>query len=344
MSFRFIRRKNILPGIRLNLSKSGGSLSFGPRGASMTVGTSGVRKTVGIPGTGLYYTETGSSRKRKKRSRNPAPPAPEPAARRLELGFFKRLFTPQEEEDFVDGLRSFVAGDEEKALEYFSKSMHIPDAAFVAGFIFLKQGKFREAAAALEKADRKHRELCRYFNKYGITLRLTMPITEEIAAHIRPGRRGVLLGLVEALQEMGEYDRAVEVLEEQLRLSPSDAAVKLSMAELLMEGYPGDRQVCTRIVEMTGGIRNESSIHAALMLYKGRALRRLGLNTAARDTLTAACRKKKNRSEQVRRAVRYERALVYRELGRKSRARAELESIYAEEPGFEDVAERLGIE
>ncbi|MBD3179398.1 MAG: DUF4236 domain-containing protein [Candidatus Latescibacteria bacterium] len=343
MSFRFIRRKKILPGINLNLSKSGGSLSFGPRGAKLTVGTSGVRKTVGVPGTGLYYTDRKSSGSRKKRRKGSAPPPVQPKSR-LDLGFFKRLFTPQEEEDFVDGLKSFVAGKEDKALEYFKNSMHIADAAFMAGFIFLKKGRFREAVSSLERADRKHSDLCRYFSKYGISLKMTMPITEEIAAHITPGRRGLLLGLVEALQELGEHGRAVAVLENLLDMDSSDPAVRLSLAELLLEGYPDDPKVCRRIVELTAELKNESSIHAALMLYKGKALRALGLYTAARDTLTAAYRRKKDRSEEVRRAVRYERAMVYRELGKSSRARSELEGIFAEDPGYEDVASLLGLE
>ncbi|RLC08862.1 MAG: DUF4236 domain-containing protein, partial [Deltaproteobacteria bacterium] len=41
MSFRFWRRIKIAPGVTLNLSKSGGSLSFGPRGAKFTVGSRG---------------------------------------------------------------------------------------------------------------------------------------------------------------------------------------------------------------------------------------------------------------------------------------------------------------
>ncbi len=58
MSFRFWRRVKIAPGVTLNLSKSGGSLSFGPRGAKFTVGPRGKRATVGIPGTGIFYTTT----------------------------------------------------------------------------------------------------------------------------------------------------------------------------------------------------------------------------------------------------------------------------------------------
>lgn len=55
-NFRFYRRVSIFPGLSVNLSKSGPSLTVGVRGAHMTFGNSGVTRTVGIPGTGLYYT------------------------------------------------------------------------------------------------------------------------------------------------------------------------------------------------------------------------------------------------------------------------------------------------
>jgi hypothetical protein len=46
-----------MPGLRLNLSKRGASLSAGRRGAWLTFGSSGTRATVGLPGTGLSYTQ-----------------------------------------------------------------------------------------------------------------------------------------------------------------------------------------------------------------------------------------------------------------------------------------------
>jgi hypothetical protein len=58
MPLRLTRRIRILPGLRLNLSKSGASISVGHKGAWVTVGTRGRRMTVGLPGTGLYWTET----------------------------------------------------------------------------------------------------------------------------------------------------------------------------------------------------------------------------------------------------------------------------------------------
>lgn len=53
---RLWRTKSILPGLRMNLSKSGPSWSLGPRGAHFTIGPHGTRSTIGIPGTGVYYT------------------------------------------------------------------------------------------------------------------------------------------------------------------------------------------------------------------------------------------------------------------------------------------------
>lgn len=57
MGFRVYRRKKIGPGLTLNISKSGPSLTMGRRGAKVTIGSRGTRTTVGLPGTGVYYTK-----------------------------------------------------------------------------------------------------------------------------------------------------------------------------------------------------------------------------------------------------------------------------------------------
>jgi Protein of unknown function (DUF4236) len=53
---RFFRRLRLAPGLSLNLSKSGPSISVGPRGAKLTIGRGGVRRSIGIPGTGISAT------------------------------------------------------------------------------------------------------------------------------------------------------------------------------------------------------------------------------------------------------------------------------------------------
>lgn len=78
MGFRFQKRITLFPGVRVNISKSGASLSVGPRGASMTMGKRGVYGNVGIPGSGLSYRERLDRPSRPERpERAPANPGPQ---------------------------------------------------------------------------------------------------------------------------------------------------------------------------------------------------------------------------------------------------------------------------
>jgi hypothetical protein len=56
MGFRFQKRIKLLPGVRLNVSKSGLSTSVGVTGARVTYGHGKKRTTVGVPGSGISHT------------------------------------------------------------------------------------------------------------------------------------------------------------------------------------------------------------------------------------------------------------------------------------------------
>lgn len=56
MGLRFYKRVHLFPGVAVNVSRSGPSLTVGMRGAHVTMGRSGITRTVGLPGTGIYYT------------------------------------------------------------------------------------------------------------------------------------------------------------------------------------------------------------------------------------------------------------------------------------------------
>ena len=58
MGFRYRSSIRLARGLRINLSKSGASLSVGGRGATVNLGKRGVRTTVGLPGSGVSYSET----------------------------------------------------------------------------------------------------------------------------------------------------------------------------------------------------------------------------------------------------------------------------------------------
>jgi Protein of unknown function (DUF4236)/Bacterial SH3 domain len=56
VGWRFRRTVKILPGVRLNISRSGISTTLGPNGVSINLGKRGTRTTVGIPGTGISHS------------------------------------------------------------------------------------------------------------------------------------------------------------------------------------------------------------------------------------------------------------------------------------------------
>ncbi len=133
MAFRFFRRFRVAPSTTMNLSKSGPSLSFGPRGAKMPLGSKGMRRTLRLPGTGFFYTEHSpysSSSGRRRGAPSRAGQTHVPVEDRLNLGFFKRLITPRDERAFVDGLKAFVQGREGCALKQFRTSLVLADSAF----------------------------------------------------------------------------------------------------------------------------------------------------------------------------------------------------------------------
>lgn len=72
MGLRFYHRFRLAPGLTLNLSKRGASVSAGMRGAHVTVGMHGTRETIGLPGTGVFLTEHQGRASRARQAAKPA--------------------------------------------------------------------------------------------------------------------------------------------------------------------------------------------------------------------------------------------------------------------------------
>jgi hypothetical protein len=74
MGFRFRKSIKLLPGVRLNISKTGVSTSVGTGGATVNLKRGRKpRVTVGIPGSGISYSESISAS-------DASTPTPDPAA------------------------------------------------------------------------------------------------------------------------------------------------------------------------------------------------------------------------------------------------------------------------
>ncbi|HEX2171771.1 MAG TPA: DUF4236 domain-containing protein [Dehalococcoidia bacterium] len=69
MGWSFRKSLKLLPGVRLNLSKGGPSLSVGRSGAAANLGRRGVRVTLGLPGTGLRWSGRVGGGRRRRRGR-----------------------------------------------------------------------------------------------------------------------------------------------------------------------------------------------------------------------------------------------------------------------------------
>ncbi|MBE3551231.1 MAG: hypothetical protein BLITH_0745 [Brockia lithotrophica] len=343
MGFRFFRRIKLAPGVHVNFSKSGASLSLGSRGGKITFGPRGTRITTGIPGTGLYHTTVLPKRRASEEKKVLAAfSPPSSAASAPTLGFFQRLFTPPQEIAFVEGMRELVLGREEKALAKLQESLSLPDGALTAGLVALRLKGAKEALPYLERALQLQEGIGKTFAKYGIHPNFTLLFPYGIALTAPADQKGLLLALAQVYEDLGKVAEALTFLEHLANNQPQDELARLCLVHALMHGTPGE-EAYRRVLQLTAFLPNETPVHTLLLLYRARALKGLGLLEAAKETLTQALRRKKDRPSELMKALRYERALLYEDMGNPRQARKELEKIYAEDPAYADVAARLGL-
>ena len=62
MTYRYRKSIKLIPGVKLNLSKSGISTSIGKRGATVNIGHGRVKSTIGLPGSGISYSRSTSTK------------------------------------------------------------------------------------------------------------------------------------------------------------------------------------------------------------------------------------------------------------------------------------------
>lgn len=337
MGFRFRKTIKILPGVRLNLSKSGGSISIGPRGAKLTVGPRGVRATVGIPGSGISYTTTS------KQLAPFAKPKGNAGKSGLDLSFLEKLTLSEEEKTFVEGCQALYSDHLEEAFARFKSLPNNADAAFIAGVLAFQNGALAEAETFLLAAEKDKANLRQSFAKYDLAPTFQIAITEEITAEIGADEQGVMLALAEVSQAKGDWEAATQRMRQFLDLAPDDVIARLSLEELLWDHKGEDQAALQEIVTLTGSLQNTTPLHTALLLYKAKALGKLGLLDAAKDILSEALKRKKDRPAELLLALQYERAAILSQQGQDSQARKDFESIYAQDPNYEDVAQRLGL-
>lgn len=351
--FRFRREIDVLPWLKINISKTGLSATIGPEAAHVTVGSHGTYVYVDVPGKGTYFRRkldpmmedirgTDDEDKEKDSKENEQAKQDENT---IDFGILDRLVADSTETAFVQSIQDLNQSKHPSTV-YASakKAIAHPDGAFVAGFIAAQSNDWTSAVDHFERALANHAQLGELFAKYEIELQVMLPISEEFATAIQPNYRDCLLAIAVAHERLEHNKIAINYLKEIFeKYDSDDLVVRILMAELLDETYGEYPRIQHEIIKIAQGVQNESPLHATLMYYRGRALRRLNVIQGARDTLTKALRRKKGYPSDLLASLRYERALIYEIEGKKKRAHEEFEKIYALAPDLEDVAERIGI-
>ncbi|MBX2801465.1 MAG: DUF4236 domain-containing protein [Myxococcales bacterium] len=236
----------------LNVSKTGVSVSIGPKGARVTMGTSGSRVTVGAPGTGLFYTHKFKGAKaekgKAKAEAQPAVAEASPAEATPEASPVPSVtpLTPEQQEAFAQACVAAGEGREAEAVAVLAELSHHPDAAFFMGLLLLRtqvmgpadaaedqaEEVAEQAVQALRQAFSERGALGQAFNAAGFDLALELPITDEVTVRLRPDPLGAGLALVESLQRLDEVEEGMGVLRTLSDSHPGNPLVQMSLKDL----------------------------------------------------------------------------------------------------------------
>ncbi|MBR0458093.1 MAG: DUF4236 domain-containing protein [Victivallales bacterium] len=370
MGFRFRKSISLLPGVRLNITKSGPSLSIGPRGAKANISTKGVRGTVGIPGTGMSWSQSKSFSSMKKgasgsektssastktstRTRTaapqPEPQSPESAQissdlQKLEVNFFSKLFLSGDEKKCIEGIKAYLHGNRLAAMVNLREAAKtIPDAAFTAAFISLDDDP-ATALQMLDLAEAHIHDLGKFYVKYGLSLTMSIQICEGAVTDLQPEPRALTLARVEVLQQQGEYATACNLLTALLKQHPNDLLATISLADLVLDSAPEDKAWLQTIVKLTATTANSSPLHTVLLYFRAIALATLDQTDLALETVSTALRSTAGRPPTLLVNLYALKGTLLESQGKMALAKRAWQQVYALAPDYEGIEEHLAIE
>lgn len=338
MGYRFYKSKSLGKGMRVSVSKSGLGMSVGGKGMRYSVHSSGrTRKTVRVPGSGLAYQSYGSSKGRSGTRQRAAPPqAPSTM-------FKAPLFSSKAEKTYVKGIHAFIDQDYAKVYEAFTKVVElntgILSGHFFAGMAANQTERGADSIKFLEHVVQADEDLPDdLMRKYHLdeVMMLPLGITPSVTVELEPTSITACLILAEIYQTQERIEPAIGLLENLVDLAPEIPCIVLSLSELYAQA-----EMWEELATVPAKFNNTDDLSAEVLRYKARAFRHKGMHQGALELLKEALKSKK-RDAEILKAARYERALVYQEMGKNSQAKKDLERLYAEDPTYEDVASRLG--
>ncbi|MEX0767550.1 MAG: DUF4236 domain-containing protein [Microthrixaceae bacterium] len=338
MGFRLRKSIQLMPGVRLNMSRSGLGVSAGVKGFRISQRPDGtVQQSVSMPGTGISHvqrldTASGASTSRTAAAREaiPATPTTAPTAQPIAPRKKPGWFAPKPEK----ALYRAMAASDVLQLEHIAREQPSVSvaAACLAGLLQMQaeQAQLATNMLMLVWSSGKEPAADPFIQKY-VAITFTLVLAPGVSAPLSLSRNTVGLALAELLQLLGSRSEAVDIVEQ---LEPT-AATAISLAELYSE-----LGRWAEVVELTDEVTNQDDLTALLCVFRGVAMRELAYYDAARIAFKEAL-KTKQRNPVIRHRAWLERARCYEREGKRSLARKDLERILAEDSTYVGLTEAL---
>jgi tetratricopeptide (TPR) repeat protein len=251
------------------------------------------------------------------------------------------LLAPAFEKTFHKAVRTYAHGDLSGAAALFKESAvqderdeELADDLF-AGLLSAQADDDASAICFLEKVVASYRTLPdELMERYADGWYMHIEVTEHVTALLPFGSLTAALVLAECYRRTGRSGEAMGLLA-QLVEAGGDPLTVLSLCALLAETEGWDE-----IVNVAAGTRNEDDASLEVMIYQARALEEQGIDDAALVVYTEALRIPK-RHPQLLKQARYGRGKLFLRIGKKEQGKRDLAHVYADDPGYRDVAEAL---
>jgi tetratricopeptide (TPR) repeat protein len=351
LGVRFRRSIQVAPGLKLNLTKTGVGATVGGRYARYSVHSSG-RHTRGasLPGTGLYYQSTSGRGPGSQESPHGSPRAASPRIVAPVTDPATVLPSPgpwssPAENAYHAGAVAYIRGDAASALSSFTQvTAWDPSSTSAHLFAAMAADTLQQTALVgqhLEAIVSSPHMMpdalqAKYLPSNLVTIQMKIQATEWLRAEVPVGPLGAALGLAVHYQQTGRLEWAIGLLQQIRDSMPEDPLVRLCLCNLLLADRDNEG-----VVELSGDIANDSDVEAETLHVRGKALHALGRATAALDVYGEALSRIAGHSPELLTAIRFDRAVALEQAGQRARARADFERVYAADPHFPGVRDRL---
>lgn len=344
MGWGFRKSVNIIPGVKLNLSRSGPSISLGPKGMKYNISSRGTRVRYSIPGTGIYYTKNLSNTVNANRNipsyQNSNKMNRQNNNGLKNLGFFETLCLTNDEKQFLDGLKEFINGNLNNAKEKLSRCSNI-DSYFLRGFIELGNEEFESAKNNFKMCLSSKEALGKTISKFANEVELVLDVTEYIEVPIMPNKRGLYLCLIECYQKTKGLTEGIKLLDELQKENVYDKVIILSLIDFIALEDSVEKDELIKVINLTNELENENVIETNISYLRGYLFYRLDKVSLAIAELTKLTRKTKDRPEKLILDIRFLRGQLYEENGELAKAKKDYEFVYMKDNNYDGINEKI---